>query len=118
MQKKQEYQGFMSKSVRSHSSSKPLWQGVSAVAIAALASAAFAASGWAQQPAASPSGAQAGGTQSAAAPASQDPQLSQRPAGDSTPQTSNQDPMNRPLSDKERFKQQKDLKQELQGPYK
>jgi GWxTD domain-containing protein len=118
MQKKQEYQGFMSKSVRSYSSSKPLWQGVSAVAIAALASAAFAAPGWAQQPAASPSGAQAGGTQSAAAPASQDSQLSQRPAGDSTPQTSNQDPMNRPLSDKERFKQQKDLKQELQGPYK
>jgi GWxTD domain-containing protein len=29
-----------------------------------------------------------------------------------------QDPLDRPLNDKERFKQQKDLKQELKGPYK
>ncbi len=29
-----------------------------------------------------------------------------------------QDPLNRPLSDKERFKQQKELRQELKGPYK
>jgi GWxTD domain-containing protein len=37
-------------------------------------------------------------------------------------QTNNQDqdanPLNRPLSDKERYKQQKDLRQELKGPYK
>jgi GWxTD domain-containing protein len=31
---------------------------------------------------------------------------------------SSQDPLERPLSDKERFKQQKELKQELKGPYK
>src|SRR3954451_18673474 len=29
-----------------------------------------------------------------------------------------QDPLDRPLSDKEKFKQQKDLRQELKGPYK
>src|ERR1700747_2707507 len=29
-----------------------------------------------------------------------------------------QDPLQRPLSDKEKFKQQKELKQELKGPYK
>ncbi len=42
-------------------------------------------------------------------------------AGDGTTNTvdkSVQDPLDRPLSDKEKFKQQKDLKQELKGPYK
>ena len=29
-----------------------------------------------------------------------------------------QDPLDRPLSDKDKFKQQKELKQELKGPYK
>src|SRR6201987_321068 len=29
-----------------------------------------------------------------------------------------QDPLDRPLSDKEKFKQQKELRQELKGPYK
>jgi GWxTD domain-containing protein len=40
----------------------------------------------------------------------------QPPAAGSTPDA--QDPLNRPLSDKERFKQQKELRQELKGPYK
>ena len=34
------------------------------------------------------------------------------------PDPSTQDPLQRPLSDKEKFKQQKDLRQELKGPYK
>jgi GWxTD domain-containing protein len=36
--------------------------------------------------------------------------------GQSTP--SNQDPLKRPLNDKEKFKQQKELRNELKGPYK
>jgi GWxTD domain-containing protein len=117
MQKKQEYQGFMSKSVRSHSSPKRLSQGVCSAAILALAT--FAVTGWAQQPATTPS---AGSSQSGAAPASQDPQLAQRPAAGAANQDSNQnssqDPLNRKLSDKDQFKQQKALKEELKGPYK
>ena len=35
-----------------------------------------------------------------------------------TPDSQNQDPLNRQLSDKERFKQQKELKKELHGTYK
>jgi len=36
----------------------------------------------------------------------------------STPDSSTEDPLKRQLPDKERFKQQKELKQELKGPYK
>jgi len=36
----------------------------------------------------------------------------------STPDASTENPLNRQLPDKERFKQQKELKQELKGPYK
>ncbi len=123
MQKKQEYQGFMSKSVRSHTFPKRLLPGVSSAAILTLALGTFAASGWAQQPAAAPSGAQGGTTQSSA---TQNPQLAQRPAADAatqdssqnSSQNSNQDPLNRQLSDKEKFKQQKEVREELKGPYK
>jgi GWxTD domain-containing protein len=48
------------------------------------------------------------------------PQLKQRsdiPDNTANP-TDSQDPLKRQLSDKERFKQQKELKQELKGPYK
>ncbi len=73
---------------------------------------ACAASGWAQQP--------SGG--SAPSPANtqsnQDPQLTQRPAADASTQDSNQDPLKRQLSDKEKFKQQKEVREELKGPYK
>jgi len=54
-----------------------------------------------------------------------DPQLKSRPAqaqsdsqSPSTTDSSTDDPLKRQLSDKERFKQQKELKQELKGPYK
>ena len=54
-----------------------------------------------------------------------DPQLQTRPASPqagsqnpSTPDSSTEDPLKRQLPDKERFKQQKELKQELKGPYK
>jgi GWxTD domain-containing protein len=52
-----------------------------------------------------------------------DPQLTTRPAqadsqSTATTDNSTQDPLKRQLSDKERFKQQKELKQELKGPYK
>src|SRR5579862_5102990 len=54
-----------------------------------------------------------------------DPQLQTRPASSqadsqnpSTPDSSTEDPLKRQLPDKERFKQQKELKQELKGPYK
>ncbi|HVW78571.1 MAG TPA: GWxTD domain-containing protein [Alloacidobacterium sp.] len=54
-----------------------------------------------------------------------DPKLQQRPAqsqadsqSPSTPDASNDDPLNRQLPDKTRFKQQKELRQELKGPYK
>ena len=70
-----------------------------------------------------PSGAQqtsapsSSGTPAQPAPASQDPQLSQRPAADAPAQDS-QDPLHRQLSDKEKFKQQKEVREELKGPYK
>jgi GWxTD domain-containing protein len=67
---------------------------------------------WAQQPA------------SGTAPASttgqpaQAPQLSQRPSsGDATPR-GNDDPLKRQLSDQEKFKQRKEVREELKGPYK
>jgi GWxTD domain-containing protein len=54
-----------------------------------------------------------------------DPQLQTRPASSqaagqspSTPDSSAEDPLKRQLPDKERFKQQKELRQELKGPYK
>ncbi|QNI30277.1 GWxTD domain-containing protein [Alloacidobacterium dinghuense] len=54
-----------------------------------------------------------------------DPQLQTRPAAPqadaqspSTPASSTEDPLKRQLSDKERRSQQKELKQELKGPYK
>jgi GWxTD domain-containing protein len=54
-----------------------------------------------------------------------DPQLQTRPTtpqadtqNPSTPDSSTEDPLKRQLPDKERFKQQKELKQELKGPYK
>jgi GWxTD domain-containing protein len=54
-----------------------------------------------------------------------DPQLQTRPSSSqagsqspSTPDSSTEDPLKRQLPDKERFKQQKELKQELKGPYK
>jgi GWxTD domain-containing protein len=54
-----------------------------------------------------------------------DPQLQTRPSSSqasgqnsSTPDASTDDPLKRQLPDKERFKQQKELKQELKGPYK
>jgi GWxTD domain-containing protein len=54
-----------------------------------------------------------------------DPQLQTRPAtppagaqNPSAPDSSTEDPLKRQLPDKERFKQQKELKQELKGPYK
>ena len=63
--------------------------------------------------------AQSVNTQSGTAQASQNPQLTQRPAADAaTAQDSNQDPLNRQLSDKEKFKQQKEVREELKGPYK
>lgn len=40
------------------------------------------------------------------------------PAGSAGSTADTQDPLNRPLNDKERFKQQKELRQELKGPYK
>src|ERR1700753_3077414 len=53
------------------------------------------------------------------------PQLQTRPSSSqasgqnsSTPDASSDDPLKRQLPDKERFKQQKELKQELKGPYK
>ena len=52
-----------------------------------------------------------------------DPKLQTRPAssqadGQSNPAQDTEDPLKRQLPDKERFKQQKELKQELKGPYK
>jgi GWxTD domain-containing protein len=118
MQKKQEFQGFMFKSARSISASKPLSQGVSSAAVVALTMAIFSVPSWAQQPAATPSGTPAGNTQNSTAPASQDPSLAQRPAAGAATEESNQDPLNRQLSDKEKFKQQKQVREELKGPYK
>ena len=53
-----------------------------------------------------------------AAQTAQDPKLTTRPAdGQAAPDT-NDDPLKRKLSDKEKFKQQKDVREELKGPYK
>jgi GWxTD domain-containing protein len=58
-------------------------------------------------------------TQSTNQPSSQQ-QPAQANSGQnpSTPDSSTEDPLKRQLPDKERFKQQKELKQELKGPYK
>jgi GWxTD domain-containing protein len=50
--------------------------------------------------------------------ANQDPQLKNRDAAGSASQGSEQDPLKRQLSDKEKFKQQKEVREELKGPYK
>ena len=122
MRKKQEYPGFMLKSLRFLSSANPSWQVFSSARIVALALAACAAPGWGQQPAGGSTAAlpssQSVNTQSGNAQAGQNPQLTQRPAADSPAQDSNQDPLNRQLSDKEKFKQQKEVREELKGPYK
>src|SRR5271163_2916496 len=67
---------------------------------------------WGQQPSGSTAPA-AGSTQNS----SQDPQLAARPAADAPAQDTS-DPLKRQLSDKEKFKQQHDVKEELKGPYK
>ena len=48
----------------------------------------------------------------------QDPKLSTRSAAGDSPQNADQDPLKRQLSDKEKFKQQREVKEELKGPYK
>jgi hypothetical protein len=54
--------------------------------------------------------------------ASQDPQLTTRSTTGGTTQNSDQnsepDPRKRQLSDKEKFRQQKEVREELKGPYK
>ncbi len=55
---------------------------------------------------------------SGAQSSTQDPKLATRPAaGQETPDASD-DPLKRQLSDKEKFKQQKEVREELKGPYK
>jgi GWxTD domain-containing protein len=97
---------------RPHSSSNSFLPGFASARIAALAVGAAlmmcAGPGWAQQSAAAPANAQS----------SQDPQLTQRPPADAPAQDSGQDPLKRQLSDKEKFKQQKEVREELKGPYK
>ena len=115
MQKKQESPGFMSKSPRFPSSSNFAYQASSSAKVFALAFG-FALLGgasqcWAQQPASSATG---GSTPAS----SQDPKLVARPASDGPDQGTTQDPLHRQLSDKEKFKQQKQVKEELKGPYK
>jgi GWxTD domain-containing protein len=56
--------------------------------------------------------------QAPAAGASQDPQLKSRPADGQAAPDANGDPLKRQLSDKEKFKQQREVKDELKGPYK
>jgi hypothetical protein len=46
------------------------------------------------------------------------PSTSSNAAQDTQTTPSNQDPLKRPLNDKEKFKQQKELRNELKGPYK
>ncbi|HTZ58915.1 MAG TPA: GWxTD domain-containing protein, partial [Acidobacteriaceae bacterium] len=46
------------------------------------------------------------------------PGASSNPSSDNQSTPPGQDPLKRPLSDKERFKQQKELRNELKGPYK
>jgi GWxTD domain-containing protein len=114
MQKKREYPGFMIKSSRFRSTLNPSYKGASSAAIFALAMFACAVPGWAQQPAASgtaaPSNTQSSNTQSGNTQTG-GPQAA--PAQDA-----DQDPLNRKLSDKEQFKQQKGVREELKGPYK
>jgi GWxTD domain-containing protein len=59
----------------------------------------------------------AAGAPSQSAP-NQDPTLTTRSSQGQTPQDRDADPLKRPLSDKEKIKQQKDGKEELKGPYK
>jgi GWxTD domain-containing protein len=80
---------------------------------------------FAQQPASTPPAsstpAVASGQQSGSQQTTQDPKLAQRPEDDSTPdltQDQTSDPLHRQLSDKEKFKQQKEVREELKGPYK
>ena len=61
---------------------------------------------------------QSSGTPAPAAQSTQDPKLAQRPAsGQAAPQASD-DPLKRQLSDQEKFKQRKEVREELKGPYK
>src|SRR5271163_2860894 len=121
MQKKQESPGFMLKSLRSRSSSNSAYQASSSAKVLALAFG-FALLGGAsqcraQQPASSgtaPANATGGSTPAS----SQDPKLATRPSSDSPDQGTTQDPLHRQLSDKEKFKQQKAVREELKGPYK
>jgi GWxTD domain-containing protein len=46
------------------------------------------------------------------------PNTSSTPAADNQTTPAGQDPLKRPLSDKDKFKQQKELRNELKGPYK
>ena len=46
------------------------------------------------------------------------PNTASTPAPDNQTTPANQDPLRRPLSDKDKFKQQKELRNELKGPYK
>jgi hypothetical protein len=46
------------------------------------------------------------------------PNAASNAAQDTQSTPSNQDPLKRPLNDKEKFKQQKELRNELKGPYK
>ncbi len=46
------------------------------------------------------------------------PNASSNPSPDTQTTPAGQDPLKRPLSDKEKFKQQKELRNELKGPYK
>jgi GWxTD domain-containing protein len=81
--------------------------GLTIAAAAALGLAVVALPGWGQQTGSAPA---------SASSSAQDPQLSQRPAAGAA--DANQDPLNRQLSDKEKFKQQKEVREELKGPYK
>ncbi|AXC14522.1 hypothetical protein ACPOL_5270 [Acidisarcina polymorpha] len=96
------------------SSSAKLW-------IAALGALLFSGVpfGVAQQPSTPPAAGGASNAPAASQPAaSPDPKLATRPADASTPDSGQDDPLKRKLSDKERFKQQKDVREELKGPYK
>jgi GWxTD domain-containing protein len=61
---------------------------------------------------------QAQSTQSSTQPAAPPAAAPADVQNPSTPDSSTEDPLKRQLPDKERFKQQKELKQELKGPYK
>jgi GWxTD domain-containing protein len=96
----------MLKSSSSSASAAISFSTIMILAVASVVPIAAAPSVWAQQPS------------SNAAPASQDPQLLPRPAGDQTAQPAGDDPLKRQLSDKEKFKQRKEEREELKGPYK